>query len=243
MTRAPTSPILSSIGLRPGAVTRKSGVRPKPCAHPWRLKITSSSRCPMPARPSGIWRTRPGSSRRSFWLPCSPASSQLIRQYSYLFNSYYNAVGERIARDRRGVLSRPTVAEVFRYRAAVDKRMKEFLDRAGNTAFERVRSTLDPGVAPRATAPGADPHRHQARAGEQSQLARRIARRRTETTVAHAGPAAPGWIPFAGGLRSIGHESAGFAFDNEGPRHQRVRRRVRAGRSAGDQPRISGIHG
>ena len=42
-------------------------------------------------------------------------------QYSYLFNSYYNAVGERIARDRRGLLSRPTVADVYRYRAAIDE--------------------------------------------------------------------------------------------------------------------------
>lgn len=63
-------------------------------------------------------------------------------RYSYLFNSYYNAVGERVARDRRGVLSRPTVAEVFRYCAAVDEKMKEFLERAGKAAFEQVRSTL-----------------------------------------------------------------------------------------------------
>src|SRR5436853_1573498 len=34
-------------------------------------------------------------------------------QYSYLFNSYYNAVGERIGRADRGLLSRPTVAEVY----------------------------------------------------------------------------------------------------------------------------------
>ena len=110
------------------------------CA-PWRLKTTSSSRCPMPARPSGIWRTRRGSSRRSFWLPCSPASSQLIRS-TLIFSIPITTPWASELRDRRGVLSRPTVAEVFRYRAAVDKRMKELLDRAGNTAFERVRSTL-----------------------------------------------------------------------------------------------------
>ena len=71
-----------------------------------------------------------------------PGFEPVDSRYSYLFNSYYNAVGERIARDRRGLLSRPTVAEVFRYRAAVDERMNEFLDRAGDAAFERVRSTL-----------------------------------------------------------------------------------------------------
>src|SRR5262249_56680001 len=42
--------------------------------------------------------------------------------YAFLFNSYYNALGERIARAERGLLSRPTVAEVYRYREAVDDR-------------------------------------------------------------------------------------------------------------------------
>ena len=40
--------------------------------------------------------------------------------YAYLFNSYYNALGERIARPKRGLLTRPTVAEVARYRRDVD---------------------------------------------------------------------------------------------------------------------------
>src|SRR5207302_10965249 len=35
--------------------------------------------------------------------------------YAYLFNSYYNSLGERIARTERGLLTRPTVAEVYRY--------------------------------------------------------------------------------------------------------------------------------
>src|SRR5215207_2381286 len=44
-------------------------------------------------------------------------------QYGYLFNSYYNTVGERHARPERGLLSRPTVAEIYRYRAHVDEHM------------------------------------------------------------------------------------------------------------------------
>src|SRR5689334_13445960 len=46
-------------------------------------------------------------------------------KYAYLFNSYYNAVGERTPRAERGLLSRPTVAEVYRYRAAVDERIRD----------------------------------------------------------------------------------------------------------------------
>src|SRR5437762_13531137 len=41
-------------------------------------------------------------------------------QFKYLFNSYYNAVGPMWSRPRRGLLSRPTVAEVYSYRAYVD---------------------------------------------------------------------------------------------------------------------------
>ena len=48
-------------------------------------------------------------------------------KYSYLFNSYYNTVGERVLRQDRGNLSRPTVDEVFAYRSYVDKHMFEFL--------------------------------------------------------------------------------------------------------------------
>src|ERR1700741_2544352 len=68
----------------------------------------------------------------TFVLPAEKAGEAPTNsQYSFLFNSYYNAVGERIARDRRGLLSRPTVAEVYAYRAAIDGRMDEFLDRDG----------------------------------------------------------------------------------------------------------------
>jgi ergothioneine biosynthesis protein EgtB len=47
--------------------------------------------------------------------------------FGFLFNSYYNSIGERTARDHRGDLSRPTVKEVFAYRKYVDERMQELL--------------------------------------------------------------------------------------------------------------------
>ena len=45
----------------------------------------------------------------------------------YVFNSYYEALGSRVARPERGHLSRPTVAEVLAYRARVDEGMAAFL--------------------------------------------------------------------------------------------------------------------
>ncbi|MCC5816190.1 MAG: ergothioneine biosynthesis protein EgtB [Leptospira sp.] len=47
--------------------------------------------------------------------------------YDYLFNSYYNEKGDRVARTNRGALSRPTVKEVIAYRKAIDSVMQEFI--------------------------------------------------------------------------------------------------------------------
>ena len=48
-------------------------------------------------------------------------------KYGYLFNSYYNTVGDRVLRHDRGNLSRPTVEDVIDYRNYVDKNMLSFL--------------------------------------------------------------------------------------------------------------------
>ena len=47
--------------------------------------------------------------------------------FGFLFNSYYNSIGDRTARDHRGDLSRPTVENVFAYRRFVDEKMDELL--------------------------------------------------------------------------------------------------------------------
>lgn len=50
-------------------------------------------------------------------------------KYAFLFNSYYNTVGERVGREQRGDLSRPTVKEVYAYREYVDEHMMRFLEK------------------------------------------------------------------------------------------------------------------
>ena len=47
--------------------------------------------------------------------------------YHYLFNSYYQTVGSMQPRAERGLLSRPTVEEIYAYRAAIDERMMALL--------------------------------------------------------------------------------------------------------------------
>ncbi len=154
----------------------------------------------MPDASPAKWRLAHTSWFFETFVPASgqPGFEPVDSEYSYLFNFYYNAVGERIARDRRGLLSRPTVAEVFRCRAAVDQRMKEFLERAGNTAFERARSTLILGLH--------HEQQHQEliltdiKHALASNPSRPAYRERRTGAVAHVGPGAPGWISFAGGL-------------------------------------------
>ena len=59
--------------------------------------------------------------------------------FGFLFNSYYNSIGERTRRDRRGDLSRPTVREVFAYRKYVDEKMRELLQ---NDLTDEARELL-----------------------------------------------------------------------------------------------------
>lgn len=51
-------------------------------------------------------------------------------QYNFVFNSYYESVGARVVRTDRGNLSRPSVTDVYRYRAYVDEHMEQFLENA-----------------------------------------------------------------------------------------------------------------
>jgi ergothioneine biosynthesis protein EgtB len=139
-------------------------------------------------------------------------------RYSYLFNSYYNAVGERIARDRRGLLSRPTVAEVYEYRKAVDKRVRDLLDRADSQTLDRVRGLVILGLN--------HEQQHQEliltdlKHALGSNPLRPVYRERQDPRPDPAVDTQVTWTTYSAGLRSIGHDRAGFAFDNEGPRHQ-----------------------
>jgi len=66
----------------------------------------------------------------TFVLARLPGYRPLNRHFDYLFNSYYNSVGQPFPRAKRGWLTRPTVSEVYSYRQAVDVRILEFLHSA-----------------------------------------------------------------------------------------------------------------
>jgi len=135
--------------------------------------------------------------------------------YRYLFNSYYNAVGPQFSRPARGHLSRPTVAEVYRYRTHVDAAMARLLETAEAGTLLRIAPLLELGLNHE------QQHQELILTDLKYNLAVNPLRPAYHGVVAPRGRSAPPlrWLDVAGGLQAIGHDGAGFAFDNEGPRH------------------------
>jgi len=74
-------------------------------------------------------------------MPHAPDYEPYDRRFQYLFNSYYEALGARHPRPQRGLLTRPTLEEVFKYRRHVDDAMARLFERANQaqrSVFEDV---------------------------------------------------------------------------------------------------------
>jgi ergothioneine biosynthesis protein EgtB len=134
--------------------------------------------------------------------------------FNYCFNSYYESQGARQPRPRRGLLTRPSIERVMVYRAHVDDALRALLARGVDAEVARL---IEIGIN--------HEQQHQEllltdilalfaanplRPAYRSRRPRPVAPR----------PAAPGWIEFPGGIRLIGHDGNGFAWDNEAPRHE-----------------------
>jgi ergothioneine biosynthesis protein EgtB len=134
-------------------------------------------------------------------------------QFSVLFNSYYTAVGPRWPRAERGLLSRPTVAEVYRYRTYVDEHVTGLLESAAQSAEVEARMTLGVNHEQQHQELILTDLKH-AWAGNPLHPVYRV-------PIPNCGePPAGSWLGFAEGLAWIGHDGDGFAFDNECPRHR-----------------------
>jgi ergothioneine biosynthesis protein EgtB len=134
-------------------------------------------------------------------------------RFGFLFNSYYNAVGARHERPRRGLLTRPSLAQVRAYREHVDQAMADLL---GTRLPAAVGDLVELGLH----------HEQQHQELILTDLLHLFAQNPLRPAVrVSAAPqptgvaAAPGWVAFDGGVVETGHAGAGFAFDNESPRH------------------------
>jgi len=151
----------------------------------------------------------------TFVLNAACVDEATSKNYSFLFNSYYNAVGERTPRAERGLLSRPTVAEVYRYREAVDERMHALLDRGDEALLGRLAATIELGLN----------HEQQHQELIVTDLKSMFARNPLRPVYRENAPVESGtvpslrWLSYPEGVCRIGHDGAGFAFDNEMPRH------------------------
>jgi ergothioneine biosynthesis protein EgtB len=143
--------------------------------------------------------------------------------YRFLFNSYYNGIGEQFSRPRRGMLSRPGLDAVWRYRREVDEALRALL--CETPLPDEALKLIELGVHHEqqhqelvltdlkhlfSLNPLAPAYRDgDARAPRAARVA----------PLAEA-PALPlGWVGFAGSAAGIGHDGGDFAFDNESPRH------------------------
>jgi ergothioneine biosynthesis protein EgtB len=136
-------------------------------------------------------------------------------QFRVLFNSYYQGVGEQYPRPRRGMLSRPSLDEVFEYRRHVDKRILALLDDPARDP-ERVDEIVELGVH----------HEQQHQELILSDVKHALSFNPMspayrEANTPPAAPAAPlAYHGYEAGLRRIGHGGSGFSFDNERPAHR-----------------------
>ncbi|MFM0503527.1 ergothioneine biosynthesis protein EgtB [Paraburkholderia caffeinilytica] len=131
--------------------------------------------------------------------------------YAFLFNSYYESLGARQARAFRGLMTRPTGAQITRYRRYVDDHMLELLSRTSVPALDDLLSL---GFA----------HEEQHQELILMDILHLFAQSPLHPAydAAHPNPP-PGrrgkYVTHQGGLTEIGHAAGSFAFDNEGPRH------------------------
>ena len=150
----------------------------------------------------------------TFLLKDAEAYAPFHADYSFLFNSYYDAVGARHPRPQRGLLTRPPLEEIAAYRAHVDAAMAQFLAARGGEP--RIAALVELGLH----------HEQQHQELLLTDILHAFAQNSVHPAYQAHKPIAARTAPalafteFEGGLVEIGHDGEDFAFDNESPRHR-----------------------
>jgi ergothioneine biosynthesis protein EgtB len=145
-----------------------------------------------------------------------PAYRVFDPEFHYLFNSYYEAEGPRHPRPQRGMLSRPSCADVAAYRDHVGAAMAKLIDGATSEAWSEIAPLIELGL------------NHEQQHQELILMDIKHVFSLNPLLPAYQPPrrsapleaASLSWVEFSGGLKEIGHAGPGFAFDNETPRHR-----------------------
>ncbi len=166
-----------------------------------------------------------------------PGYQVFDRDFGFLFNSYYNSIGERTSRDHRGDLSRPTVKRVFEYRHYVDEKMKELLVQTGGNASVNERASILPnGTLPDGRVSARElsdlitlglNHEQQHQELFLTDLKYTFslnplfpAYRSGFAPEEKAESGADSFVELNEGIHEIGYDGTGFCFDNEQARHK-----------------------
>ncbi|HZR42409.1 MAG TPA: ergothioneine biosynthesis protein EgtB [Ktedonobacteraceae bacterium] len=145
-----------------------------------------------------------------------PGYKSLHPQYAYLFNSYYNSLGARHSRPNRGLLSRPTVEDVYHYRRYVDQQVLALLEKIDEKQLADFMPIITLGMN----------HEQQHQELILTDIKHVLScnpLHPTYVTRASTGEAhvpTLEWITYPEDIRWIGHEGESFFFDNEEPRHR-----------------------
>jgi ergothioneine biosynthesis protein EgtB len=146
--------------------------------------------------------------------PNFPGYEVFDPQYNFVFNSYYETIGARVIRTDRGNLSRPSVADVYRYRKYVDEQMAEFLQ--SEAMNESVESLLELGLN----------HEQQHQELLLTDIKYILGHNplfpayRKDPVLKQSNSGAGQMIRFNEGVYEIGFNGEGFSFDNELGRHK-----------------------
>ncbi len=147
-----------------------------------------------------------------------PTYQPLNVQYNYLFNSYYNAIGEQFCRPRRGQISRPTVKEVYEYRAYVNEKMIDLIDKLdADDALDTIKDTVILGIN----------HEQQHQELMATDIKHVLSMNPLRPTLhprpedaAERGVPELEWLRYEAGLYETGYDGPEFHFDNEGSKHK-----------------------
>jgi len=143
----------------------------------------------------------------------------LDERFAYCFNSYYEAAGPRQPRPKRGLLTRPSLDEVLHYRRHVDAGLEALLKSGVPERHPRVGELIELGIN----------HEQQHQELLLTDVLSLFASEPLKPAYARANPgvavaevAPMDWVSFDGGILPVGHAGHGFAYDNEGPRHDQL---------------------
>lgn len=133
--------------------------------------------------------------------------------YAFLFNSYYNTLGERVLRNNRGLLSRPYISKIFEYRAYIDQHIEALLE---NTVDKHALELINLGIQHE------EQHQELLQTDVKYSLSLNpinyIPINKTKKQKPH--PIDNEWIKIEAGIYDIGYEGNEFCYDNELDRHK-----------------------